>query len=209
MMTLEELQESVIRLYKEQGYSTNVSTLMLGAMEELGELAQAVLLTECDDYVPSKSKEETELAREIGDIITYLLAICNSMGTSPRFSWLENAPDKLLRYSELIQVLENEIRWCVANPDKGFNTEYNKGFINALIQAKYLVTQFTHLNKKEPGYMGDIGGTPYGPSDRDADEVPGRYYLGECTCGMGAGTIAGEEHAESCPMSDIGPKASL
>lgn len=31
------------------------------------------------------------------------------------------------------------------------------------------------------------------PLDYDID-------LGECTCGMGSGTIAGEEHAEGCPM---------
>lgn len=108
----------------------------------------------------------------------------------------ENAPDKLLKYAEVIQVLENEIKWCVNNPDATFHSEYRKGFINALIQAKYLVTELAHLNKREPGYMGDIGGTPYGPSDMDADR------LGDCTCGMGAGTIAGEEHAEGCPMSN-------
>lgn len=107
-----------------------------------------------------------------------------------------DAPDKLLKYAELIQVFENEIKWCVANQDKGSSPEYSKGFIYGLMQAKYLVNELAHLNKKVPGYMGDIGGTPYGPSDRDAD------YLGECTCGMGAGTIAPEEHAESCPMSN-------
>lgn len=81
-------------------------------------------------------------------------------------SRLADAPEPLLRYSEVIKILENEIKWCVDNPDKGFNAEYNKGFINALIQAKYLVTQLAHLNKNEPGYMGDIGGIPDGPFDR-------------------------------------------
>jgi len=82
-----------------------------------------------------------------------------------RYKSSENAPDKLLKYAELIQLFENEIRWCITNQDKGFSPEYNKGFINALIQAKYLVSQLAHLDKKGPGYMGDIGGTPYGPSD--------------------------------------------
>lgn len=77
-----------------------------------------------------------------------------------------DAPDKLLKYSELIQIFENEIKWCIANKDKGSSPEFNQGFINALMQAKYLVNELAGLNKKVPGYMGDIGGTPYGPSDR-------------------------------------------
>lgn len=77
-----------------------------------------------------------------------------------------DAPEPLLRYSEVIEIFEKEIKWCIDNPDKGFNAEYNKGFINALIQAKYLVTQLAQLNKKEIGYMGDIGGIPDGPFDR-------------------------------------------
>lgn len=59
----------------------------------------------------------------------------------------ENAPDKLLKYAELIQIFENEIKWCVANPGEAANHEFNRGFLNGLTQAKYLVTKLTHLNK--------------------------------------------------------------
>jgi len=79
----------------------------------------------------------------------------------------ENAPDKRIKYAELIQVLENEIKWCVANPAPSFHAEYRKGFTNGLIQAKYLVNELAHL--KVPGYMGDIGGIGCDPTDRDAE----------------------------------------
>jgi hypothetical protein len=61
----------------------------------------------------------------------------------------KNAPDKLLKYAEIIQVLENEIKWCLDNPDKAFSAEYRKGFINGLIQAKYLTTELAHLRNRE------------------------------------------------------------
>jgi hypothetical protein len=61
----------------------------------------------------------------------------------------ENAPDKLLKYAEVIQILENEIKWCIDNPDKAFTNEYRKGFINGLIQAKSLVTKLAYLQDGE------------------------------------------------------------
>jgi len=96
-MELSELQKQIAELYKKRGYSAKPQTLVLGATEELGELAQAVLLTMCEDFKPSKRKQREwptafsldRPAYEVGDIITYLLALCNSLDIEPRFKWIE------------------------------------------------------------------------------------------------------------------------
>ena len=92
---MKKMQQKVRELYSKRGYYASVQTLLLGAMEELGELAQAILLTECDDFVlkPDSKKLTAEWAdardpaREVGDCITYLLAICNVLGIKPYFKW--------------------------------------------------------------------------------------------------------------------------
>lgn len=92
-MSIEELQRRVGQMYERRGYNASPQTLCLGAMEELGELAMALLLTECDDFIPSAKKLTPEWAdtrnpaREIGDCITYLLALCNRLGIRPQFKW--------------------------------------------------------------------------------------------------------------------------
>ena len=94
-MTIQRLQSHVESLYAERGYDeAGVQTLLLGAMEKLGELAQAILLTECKDFNPSAKKispswaDARDPAREVGDCITYLLALCNRLGIEPYFKWL-------------------------------------------------------------------------------------------------------------------------
>ena len=88
------LQTKVANLYKQRGYIASPQTLLLGAMEELGELAMAILLTETEDFKPSAKKLSPEWAdardpaREVGDCITYLLALCNRLGIVPYFKWL-------------------------------------------------------------------------------------------------------------------------
>jgi len=89
---LRELQCSVQQLYAERGYDAGVQTLLLGAMEELGELAQAILITECEDFQPMPRKpslDHSNTAHEVGDCITYLLALCNRLGIEPYFEWRE------------------------------------------------------------------------------------------------------------------------
>jgi NTP pyrophosphatase (non-canonical NTP hydrolase) len=89
------LQYEINKLYLERGYNSSPQTLFLGATEELGELAMALLLTECSDFKPSPKKMSPEWAdardpaREIGDLITYLLALCNKLGIAPHFKWME------------------------------------------------------------------------------------------------------------------------
>lgn len=89
------LQLQVKCLCLQHGYTASAQTLALGAMEELGELAMALLLTECDDFKPSAKKMSPEWAdardpaREVGDTITYLLALCNSLDIEPKFKWMD------------------------------------------------------------------------------------------------------------------------
>lgn len=92
-MNLTKLQAKVHRIYRQRGYAETVSTLCLGVTEEVGELAEAVLVSSCPDYVPSTKKIakwkdlniEEHIACEIGDIIIYLLAICCALGIEPKF----------------------------------------------------------------------------------------------------------------------------
>ena len=97
---LQELQRLVEQLYLERGYVAEVQTLLLGAMEEMGEIAQAILLTECEDFKPSARKRALDWAdtcnteHEVGDCITYLLALCNRLGIEPYFEWLEYGEEK-------------------------------------------------------------------------------------------------------------------
>ena len=92
---IERLQGEISLLYQERDYVAGPTTLLLGAMEELGELAMALLLTECDDFKPPNKKLSPEWAsardpaREIGDTITYLLALANSLNIAPYFKWKE------------------------------------------------------------------------------------------------------------------------
>ena len=92
-MNMDELQQAVARHYRNCGYDkASVQTLVLGLAEEVGELAQAVLLTQCTDYTPSAHKVELikdmDISHEVGDCITYLMGICNVLDIQPFFySW--------------------------------------------------------------------------------------------------------------------------
>lgn len=92
-MNLEALQDKVFEIYRQRGYSETVSTLCLGVTEEVGELAEAVLMSQCIDFVASPKKLAKyknvnfrhHIACEIGDIIIYLLAICCALNVEPKF----------------------------------------------------------------------------------------------------------------------------
>jgi hypothetical protein len=62
---------------------------------------------------------------------------------------LENAPDKFLRYSEIIQLLENEANWCKDHPQIAPSPEFLEGFLAGLLQAKHFATKLTHLKEKK------------------------------------------------------------
>lgn len=92
-MNLQTLQAKVELVYNNRNYSESVSTLCIGVMEEVGELAEAVLMACCADYIPSAKKVakwrnvhfKEHIACEVGDVIIYLLAICNVVGIEPQF----------------------------------------------------------------------------------------------------------------------------
>lgn len=85
-LTIKELLSLVKEHYKRNGYTTaSPPTLVLGIVEEVGELAQTVLYTECTDYTPRKNKVVGEISSEIGDVLVYCLALCNKLGIEPTF----------------------------------------------------------------------------------------------------------------------------
>lgn len=95
-MELKQLQKAIYEMYEKRGFTdASPQTLCLGAMEELGELAQALLLTTIKDFHPSARKllpewaDARDPAREIGDCITYLLALCTKLEIEPYFKWLK------------------------------------------------------------------------------------------------------------------------
>lgn len=58
-----------------------------------------------------------------------------------------NGRKKPLTLDEVMQVLNKEIEWCNENPDPAFHAEYRKGFINGLIQAKYLISEASRVHQ--------------------------------------------------------------
>lgn len=54
---------------------------------------------------------------------------------------------RLLTSDEIMRILNKEIEWCNENPDSAFHAEYRKGFINGLIQAKYLISEASKKRK--------------------------------------------------------------
>lgn len=70
-------QSAVEAHYMVKGYHSNPTTLIAGAMEELGELAREVLLDD-EHYVARPDKQRGDLEHEIWDVIVYLLALANA-----------------------------------------------------------------------------------------------------------------------------------
>lgn len=50
---------------------------------------------------------------------------------------------------EITHLLGEEILWCERNPDSAFHPEYRKGFVNGLIQARYIVGKYKSVREKE------------------------------------------------------------
>lgn len=55
-----------------------------------------------------------------------------------------------MKLDDQIKLLDAEIKWCIEHPDDAFHKEYRKGFVNGLIQAKYLLTSAVRVTR--PGY---------------------------------------------------------
>lgn len=93
---IKDLQDQVKIMYSKRGFDgAAASTLALGVCEEAGEVAAAILITECGDFKPSSKKLSPEwadvrdVASEVGDCITYLLALCNKLEIEPKFKWMK------------------------------------------------------------------------------------------------------------------------
>jgi len=85
------------KVYERDDRVAGPITLYLGAVEEMGEVAEALLLTECKDFQVGRRKqirlENGEqifegVAVEIGDVITYLLMLCHVLGIEPELKHL-------------------------------------------------------------------------------------------------------------------------
>lgn len=93
--TLTELQAMVGLLSQRMGYDkASPTTLALGICEEAGEIASDVLRYYTSDYTRNKSKttevrSAKDTAYEMGDIITYVLQLCNKLGITPAFKWAD------------------------------------------------------------------------------------------------------------------------
>jgi len=46
----------------------------------------------------------------------------------------------------IIDALNREIIWCNDNPDKAFTAEYRKGFVNGIIQSKYIIGEIKRIS---------------------------------------------------------------
>ena len=87
-VTLQQLQDLVRIEHKLQGWDTSATTLMLGVVEEVGELAKALLVYHCDDYVLREGCDAEDydgVAHEVGDIIVYLMGLCNALDIQPEY----------------------------------------------------------------------------------------------------------------------------
>ena len=63
LVLTELLYEAVIQLWKQEGWCAGPQTLVLGSLEELGELAAEILVTECFDFTPSHHKPNVQECR--------------------------------------------------------------------------------------------------------------------------------------------------
>ena len=104
-----DLQEFIAKWYATRGYDAGPSTLMLGLMEEVGELAEAILLTQCPDFHCSRHKAESiksgarriNVSAEIGDVLLYLMALCNRLGIRPYLKCLAAEVEILVQATEV------------------------------------------------------------------------------------------------------------
>ena len=73
-----KIQEEVRKLYKDNGWDTDPTLLIVAMQEELGELC-ARWLAEHPGYEKS-TKETDPIEEETGDLINLILAFCNTQG---------------------------------------------------------------------------------------------------------------------------------
>jgi len=72
-------QDAVSARYTERGYSDDPFILLTGLAEEVGEVAQCLLMQD-ERYVARPGKDPGDLRHEFLDVLVYLLALANSQG---------------------------------------------------------------------------------------------------------------------------------
>lgn len=100
-----KLKRAVEELYLLRGFAgNNPSLLMLGLMEELGELAEVVNAVENAEFGNCVRKHHLskqprdKIAAEIADVLMYLMALSNHYEVGPDFfQWFEG------KYGEQVQ----------------------------------------------------------------------------------------------------------
>jgi len=84
---MEELQQKVKKMYKDNKWDTPPELLLIAMQEELGEIS-ARFLAEHPRY--KKSIKDTDpIEEEVGDLITLIFAFCNKMDIDPE-KWVNN-----------------------------------------------------------------------------------------------------------------------
>lgn len=76
-MQIGEAQSLVRVLYHQRGYTDDVTTLTLGLVEEVGEIAKAVNVDN-PKYIQTKPYNGHSLEHEVKDALIYLFGIANS-----------------------------------------------------------------------------------------------------------------------------------
>jgi NTP pyrophosphatase (non-canonical NTP hydrolase) len=72
-------QEAVRQHYKERGFNDNPLVTLPGLIEEVGEIATALMAFN-PLYIGRPDKEYGNVEHEALDVLVYLCAICNHMG---------------------------------------------------------------------------------------------------------------------------------
>lgn len=65
-------------------------------------------------------------------------------------------PEKLIHFHAVMQLLENEITWHKKMEGIAPSPEFGKGFIQGLIQARYLISELSEIDYLLPD--GDLNG---------------------------------------------------
>lgn len=98
-----------------------------------------------------------------------------------------------LTVAEIMQALNGEILWCEQNPDKAFHAEYRKGFVNGLIQAKYLITGAEEMLGDEPEVYITEDGKCSGCGHQFDSDTPSTLKFNVEESGVQPGTVDGPD----------------
>lgn len=87
-----------------------------------------------DNIIKTDRLTSAERRYELNDIICEVMAI-------EHFDTIKDIK------KSIIEIIDNEIKWCNKNDDKALSSDFKKGFTNGLIQAKYLIHEVFEIDK--------------------------------------------------------------